>query len=108
MELPQELIAKIDEIITHYPASRRSAVLSVLHVLQKHDGYISDDSVTWTAEKLTCEVEELGGVPAITPAIATPTPADPTPSVGATTPPKATPTPVPTVSRNTKAKLKSK
>ncbi len=52
MELPQELIAKIDEIITHYPASRRSAVLSVLHVLQKHDGYISDDSVTWTAEKL--------------------------------------------------------
>jgi NADH-quinone oxidoreductase subunit E len=52
MELPSELIAKIDEIITHYPVSRRSAVLSVLHELQHHGGYISEEAVTWTAEKL--------------------------------------------------------
>ncbi len=52
MELPAELIQKIDEIITHYPVSKRSAVLSVLHVWQHHFGYISEEGVTWTAAKL--------------------------------------------------------
>jgi NADH-quinone oxidoreductase subunit E len=52
MELPSDLISKIDEIITHYPVSKRSAVLSVLHELQRHSGYISEDAITWTAAKL--------------------------------------------------------
>lgn len=52
MELPSELISKIDEVITHYPVSKRSAVLTVLHLLQEHFGFISDESVTWTATKL--------------------------------------------------------
>ena len=50
----------------------------------------AEGRVTWTVEKLACSVSELGGVPAITPAIATPTVA-PT-----TTPVKATATPKPT------------
>ena len=52
MELLAELITKIDEVITHYPVSKRSAVLSVLHLLQHHFGFISDECVTWTADKL--------------------------------------------------------
>ena len=55
MEIPAELAARIDEAITHYPVSKRSAVLPVLHLLQEHFRYLSDESVTWTAEKLGLE-----------------------------------------------------
>ena len=55
MDIPAELDAKINEAISHYPVSKRSAVLPVLHHLQHHFGYISEDSVTWTAEKLELE-----------------------------------------------------
>jgi len=75
----------------------------------------AEGRVTWSTEKMECKVTELGGVPAITPAIATPTPtpaataatATPAPSATATKPPKATPTPVPTAGR-AKIKLKIK
>ena len=52
MDIPAELDAKINEAITHYPVSKRSAVLPVLHHLQHHFGFISEDAVTWTADKL--------------------------------------------------------
>jgi len=52
LEVPQELEQEIDERITHYPVSKRSAVLPVLHALQHHFGYISDEAVEWTAAKL--------------------------------------------------------
>lgn len=52
MELPSTLLAQIDEAITHYPVSKRSAVLPVLHLLQHHFGHISEQSIVWTAEKL--------------------------------------------------------
>jgi NADH-quinone oxidoreductase subunit E len=55
MDIPAELDAKINEAISHYPVSKRSAVLPVLHHLQHHFGYISEDAVTWTAEKLELE-----------------------------------------------------
>ena len=55
MDIPAELDAKINEAITHYPVSKRSAVLPVLHHLQHHFGYISEDAVTWTADKLGLE-----------------------------------------------------
>jgi NADH-quinone oxidoreductase subunit E len=55
LSLPQELLNKIDEAITHYPVSKRSAVLPLLHLLQEHFRYISDDSVQWVAEKLGLE-----------------------------------------------------
>ncbi|MFT4640039.1 MAG: NADH-quinone oxidoreductase subunit E [Verrucomicrobiales bacterium] len=55
MDIPAELEAKINEAVSHYPVSKRSAVLPVLHLLQHHIGYISDDAVTWTAERLGLE-----------------------------------------------------
>ncbi len=55
MQIPAELEARIDEAITHYPVSKRSAVLPVLHLLQEHFRYLSEDAVTWTAQKLSLE-----------------------------------------------------
>ena len=55
LALPSDLEAEIDERITHYPVSKRSAVLPVLHHLQHHFGYLSDDAVEWTAAKLGLE-----------------------------------------------------
>jgi NADH-quinone oxidoreductase subunit E len=55
MEIPQELAGRIDEVITHYPVSKRSAALPLLHLLQEHFGYLSDEAITWVAEKLELE-----------------------------------------------------
>ena len=52
MELPAELETRIDEVITQYPVSRRSAALPLLHLIQEHYGYIEDDAFTWIASKL--------------------------------------------------------
>jgi NADH-quinone oxidoreductase subunit E len=51
-DVPTTLEKEIDERITHYPVSKRSAVLPVLHALQHHFGYISEEAVEWTAKKL--------------------------------------------------------
>lgn len=45
------LEAEIDELITHYP-QKRSASLMVLHAIQDHFGWISQEAVEWTAAKL--------------------------------------------------------
>src|ERR1700756_3837611 len=55
MEIPQELADHIDEVITHYPVSKRSAALPLLHLIQEHFGYISEEAVTWIAAKLELE-----------------------------------------------------
>jgi NADH-quinone oxidoreductase subunit E len=52
MEIPAELEAKIDEAITHYPVFKRSATLPLLHLLQEHFGYITDEAIDWIAKKL--------------------------------------------------------
>ena len=52
MQIPADLLTKIDEAITHYPASKRSASLPLLHLFQEHFGYISEEAVVWIAEKL--------------------------------------------------------
>lgn len=52
MEVPAELEEKIDEVITHYPVSKRSAVLPLLHLMQHEFRYISEEIVTWVAAKL--------------------------------------------------------
>jgi len=54
-EVPSDLENEIDKRITHYPVSKRSAVLPVLHALQHHFGYLSEESVEWTAAKLELE-----------------------------------------------------
>lgn len=50
--LPAELVAEMDERITHYPVSNRSAVLPLLHLWQNHFGYIDDSGIEWIAAKL--------------------------------------------------------
>ncbi len=52
MTIPSELLAQIDEAITHYPVSKRSASLPLLHLWQEHFGFVSDEAVTWIATKL--------------------------------------------------------
>ena len=49
--VPPALEAAIDEWITHYPV-KRSASLMVLHGLQEHFGWLSQEAVEWTARKL--------------------------------------------------------
>jgi NADH-quinone oxidoreductase subunit E len=49
--VPPEVEAEVDELITHYPV-KRSASLMVLHALQEHFGWISQEAVEWTARKL--------------------------------------------------------
>ena len=55
MQIPTELLARIDETISHYPVSKRSASLPLLHLLQKHFGFIADETIIWIAEKLEIE-----------------------------------------------------
>jgi NADH-quinone oxidoreductase subunit E len=52
MQIPPTLLAKVDEAISHYPVSKRSASLPLLHLFQEHYGYISEDSIRWIADKL--------------------------------------------------------
>ena len=49
--VPANLEAGIDELISHYPG-KRAAWLMVLHALQEHFGWISQEAVEWTAKKL--------------------------------------------------------
>lgn len=53
--VPSDLEKEIDERITHYPVSKRSAVLPVLHALQHHFGHIEEEAVEWAAAKLELE-----------------------------------------------------
>ena len=50
-EVPKNLEAEIDELITHYPV-KRSASLMLLHAVQEHFGHVSKDAVEWIAKKL--------------------------------------------------------
>ena len=47
-----ELEAEADERISHYPASKRSATLPLLHIVQHKFGYISAEAIDWVAAKL--------------------------------------------------------
>ena len=55
MEIPAELEARIDEVITQYPVSKRSATLPLLHLIQEQFGYIEEDAIGWVAQKLGLE-----------------------------------------------------
>ena len=46
---------QIDEVITHYPVSKRSAALPLLHLWQEKFGFVSEDGVRWIANKLNLE-----------------------------------------------------
>jgi len=55
MEIPPELESQINEVITHYPVSKRSATLPLLHLIQEHFGLIPDPAIEWIASKLGLE-----------------------------------------------------
>lgn len=50
-DLPKGLESQIDELVTHYPQPR-SASLMVLHALQEHFGWLSQQAIEWTARRL--------------------------------------------------------
>jgi NADH-quinone oxidoreductase subunit E len=50
--LTKEFIDQVDEVITHYPVSKRSAALPLLHFWQEAFGYISPEGIEWIAAKL--------------------------------------------------------
>lgn len=52
VEITPEFTAKADEIVSHYPVSKRSASLPLLHFWQETHGYINDQAVNWIATKL--------------------------------------------------------
>jgi NADH-quinone oxidoreductase subunit E len=52
VELTPEFEKKLDEAISHYPVSKRSAALPLLHLWQEQFGFISDEAVTYLAQKL--------------------------------------------------------
>jgi NADH-quinone oxidoreductase subunit E len=51
-----ELEAEADERIAHYAASKRSATLPLLHIVQHHFGFISAPAIEWVAAKLDLEL----------------------------------------------------
>jgi NADH-quinone oxidoreductase subunit E len=49
---PENFEAQADELISHYPVSKRSASLPLLHQWQETFGYISPEGIEWIAHKL--------------------------------------------------------
>lgn len=51
-QVDPEFEKQVNEVVSHYPASKRSAALPLLHLWQEKYGSVSDDAVHWIAEKL--------------------------------------------------------
>lgn len=54
MELKPETLAAIEEAIPKYP-EKRSAVMPLLHAIQKDQGLLTNEAAEWVAEKLEIE-----------------------------------------------------
>ncbi len=54
-EVTAELEAAADASITHYPVSKRSATLPLLHLIQQKFGFLSAAAIEWVARKLELE-----------------------------------------------------
>lgn len=50
-----ELNFEAEARISHYPESKRSAVLPLLHIVQHRFGFISSEAIDWVAAKLGLE-----------------------------------------------------
>jgi len=50
--VPDALAAAIEEAVSHYPVSTRSASLPLLHLWQNHFGYVDDSGIEWIAARL--------------------------------------------------------
>ncbi len=51
-QVTPEFEAAIDEIVTHYPVSKRSASLPLLHYWQNTFGSVDDSGIEWIAARL--------------------------------------------------------
>ena len=49
---PDGFARQVDELISHYPVSKRSASLPLLHLWQETFGYVSPAGIEWIAAKL--------------------------------------------------------
>jgi NADH-quinone oxidoreductase subunit E len=49
--VPADMEAAFDELISHYP-KKRSATLMLLHAIQERYGFISQEATEWVAKKL--------------------------------------------------------
>ena len=54
-EVTDELIAAAEERISHYPVSKLSAVLPLIHIVQHNCGYVCNEAILWIADKLEIE-----------------------------------------------------
>ena len=54
-EVTPELIEAADDRISHYPVSKLSAVLPLVHIVQHKFGYVSNEAMVWIADKLEIE-----------------------------------------------------
>ncbi len=62
-EVTPELEAMAAEYLTHYPEGKQqSAILPILHVIQKKFGFICADAIAWTAEKTSSTAAHVLGV----------------------------------------------
>ncbi|MEG1507800.1 MAG: NAD(P)H-dependent oxidoreductase subunit E [Akkermansia sp.] len=62
-EVTPELDAAADKLIAQYPEDRKqSAVLPILHEIQKRFGYLCGDSIVWTGEKIGSSAAHVLGV----------------------------------------------
>lgn len=52
--LTPETTAAIDAVVPRYP-QKRSAVLPVLHMIQREQGFLSNEAIEWTADRLEIE-----------------------------------------------------
>lgn len=51
-EITTAFVAAADELVAHYPVSKRSAALPLLHLWQNHFGFVDDSGIEWIAAKL--------------------------------------------------------
>ncbi|MBN2069377.1 MAG: NAD(P)H-dependent oxidoreductase subunit E [Opitutales bacterium] len=61
MNLKPETITEIESLIPKYP-QKRSAMLPILHAVQKDQGYISKEAMEWVAEKTETRPIDVYGV----------------------------------------------
>ncbi len=50
--IPANFILEANEILSHYPVSKRSASLPLIHLWQNHFGHIDPSGIEWIAAKL--------------------------------------------------------
>ncbi len=48
-EISADVIALADERISHYPESKLSAVLPLIHIVQHKHGFVRNEAITWHA-----------------------------------------------------------